>query len=212
MSRLAHEERGALCDTMLAAGPDAPTLCGTWGVADLAAHLVIRESARLDLAAGIVVPALAGRTNAATRSLAARTPFATLVERVRTGPPAWHPTRVARVDEAANLVEMFIHHEDVRRGTADANPRHLPQELTTALGKQLAKMAPLLLRGAKGVDVELVTAKHRKRVGTGHPVVEVHGHPGEILLFLSGRKGVAQVEFVGEKAAVATLTEADLGM
>lgn len=212
MSRLAQQERGALCDTMLAAGPDAPTLCGTWTTADLAAHLAIRESPRIDLAAGIVVPVLAGRTDAATRSLAARTPFAELVERVRTGPPAWHPTRVSRVDEAANLVEMYIHHEDVRRGGSDANPRRLPQELTTALGKQLAKMAPLLLRRAKGVDVELVTARHRKRVGSGHPVVEVHGHPGEILLYLSGRKGVAQVEFVGERAAVAALAESDLGM
>ena len=51
MTRLAQTERQALCDSLLAAGPDAPTLSGSWTAADLAAHLVIRESARVDLAA-----------------------------------------------------------------------------------------------------------------------------------------------------------------
>lgn len=212
MTRLAQTERQALCDSLLAAGPDAPTLSGSWTAADLAAHLVIRESARVDLAAGILVPRLSARTDSATRRLAARTPFAELVDRVRSGPPRWHPSRVPAVDEQMNLVEMFVHHEDVRRAATGARPRQLSQEMTTALSRRLGVMAPLLARGVEGVGVEIVTAKVRKRVGGDGPVVEIHGHPGEVLLYLYGRKSVAQVEFVGEPGAVARLASADLGV
>ena len=37
----AHDERLALCDTALTAGPDASTLDEGWTVADLVAHLHI---------------------------------------------------------------------------------------------------------------------------------------------------------------------------
>src|SRR5450756_1020791 len=57
----AHDERLALCDTALSAGPDAPTLDEGWTVADLVAHLYIRESDPL-AAIGVVVPPLAGLT------------------------------------------------------------------------------------------------------------------------------------------------------
>ena len=211
--RLARAERHALCDTLLAAGPTAPTLSGSWTTADLAAHLVLRESHRLDLAAGIVAPPLAQRTDQATRRLAEDTPFESLVEKVRSGPPAWHPTRLRALDEAANLVEMFVHHEDVRRARGVVNPRQLDQDMTDGLSARLVAMAPLLLRGVKDIDVELVTARTRKRVSRGRgPVVEIHGHPGEQILFLYGRKGVAQVEFLGDDASVASLSSANLGV
>ena len=58
-------ERQALCDTMLAAGPDAPTLCEGWSVLDLAAHLVVREN-RPDAGLGLVVRPLAGRLDRIT--------------------------------------------------------------------------------------------------------------------------------------------------
>src|SRR5258706_5048708 len=51
--RYARAERHALADTLLAAGPDAPTLCEGWATRDLAAHLVLRER-RPDAAAGIL--------------------------------------------------------------------------------------------------------------------------------------------------------------
>ena len=38
---VARLEREALCDTLLALGPDAPTLCDPWRTRDLAAHLVL---------------------------------------------------------------------------------------------------------------------------------------------------------------------------
>lgn len=212
MTRHAQAERHGLCDTLLAVGPDAPTLSGSWTAADLAAHLVIRESARVDLAAGILLPRLAGRTDAATRRMARDTPFAELVERVRSGPPRWHPSHLSRVDEQMNLVEMYVHHEDVRRAGSGTQPRQLSPGMTEALSRRLSVMAPLLTRGVKDVGVEIVTAKVRKRVGGTGPVVEVHGHPGEVLLYLYGRKSVAQVEFVGEPTAVARLSSADLGV
>jgi uncharacterized protein (TIGR03085 family) len=212
MTRHAQTERHALCDSLLAAGPTAPTLSGSWSAADLAAHLVIREGARVDLAAGILVPRLSARTDAATRRMAERTPFAELVERVRKGPPRWHPSRVPAVDEQMNLVEMFIHHEDVRRATGGTHPRQLGPGMKDALSRRLSMMAPLLARGVQDVGVEIVTARVRKRVGGSGPVVEVHGEPGEVLLYLYGRKTVAQVEFVGEPGAVARLADADLGV
>ena len=78
----AAAERRALCETLDRVGGDAPTLSGDWDAAHLAAHLVVRESRPLDML-GIVVPALAGRTERATRRLATTTPFPALVERVR---------------------------------------------------------------------------------------------------------------------------------
>lgn len=212
MTRLAQAERQALCDSLLAAGAGAPTLSGSWTAADLAAHLVIRESARVDLAAGILVPQLSARTDAATRRMAEQTPFTELVERVRSGPPRWHPSHLPAVDEQMNLVEMFVHHEDVRRARGGTQPRQLGPEMTTALSRRLGVMAPMLTRGVKDVGLEIVTAKVRKRVGGQGPVVEVHGHPGEVLLYLYGRKSVAQVEFVGEPSAVARLSSAELGV
>ncbi|HAP89500.1 MAG TPA: TIGR03085 family protein, partial [Arthrobacter bacterium] len=35
--------REVLAETLLAAGPDAPTLCRGWRTRDLAAHLYLRE-------------------------------------------------------------------------------------------------------------------------------------------------------------------------
>ena len=39
-----------------------------------------------------------------------------LVELVRTGPPFYNPMSLGPLNEAANSVEYFVHHEDVRRG------------------------------------------------------------------------------------------------
>ena len=77
MTRYAQLERHALADTMLAVGPDAPTLCDPWRVRDLAAHLILRET-RPDLAAGMFVPRLQARLERAQDELAA-TDFGELV-------------------------------------------------------------------------------------------------------------------------------------
>ena len=80
---LAQQERQTLCDLMIDAVPDAPTLCEGWRTADLAAHLVVRER-RPDSG-----PDSCGPRSPATRSESGnavrdRTPWAKLVD-IRAG-------------------------------------------------------------------------------------------------------------------------------
>lgn len=212
MIRHASIERAALCDTLLEVGPDASTLCGGWTTGDLLAHLLVREG-RPDATAGIYVPALAGRAEKAMADLRHRYDHETLVERLRQGPPAWHPARVAAVNEKVNLVEFFVHHEDVLRAGLGAPRRSLSAEHVAALGDQLAIMGTMLFRRTRGARVELVTAKRRTRIGSGDgPVVQIHGRPGEILLFGFGRRDVAEVELIGPPEAVETVRTTDYGL
>src|SRR6476661_6463955 len=144
MTHLAELERAALCDTLEAVGPDAPTLCDPWTTAQLAAHLVIRDR-RPDLAAGVVVPALAARLEHARRDYAART-WPEMVGLVRSGPPIWSPAWLVPVNEAVNLVEFFVHHEDVLRAGAVGPQRVVSDELQAALWARLRRLARVLFR------------------------------------------------------------------
>src|SRR5262249_34148163 len=128
--RFAPAERLALADALLAAGPDAPTLCEGWATRDLAAHLVLRER-RPDAGAGIVLKPLAGHTKRVQDRLASGDCRA-LAER-GPHPPALSLVRLSAVEEAMNLVEFFVHHEDVRRGTPDWTVRELPEAYERAL-------------------------------------------------------------------------------
>ena len=209
---LARAERLALCETLDRVGPDAPTLCDPWRARDLAAHLVLRES-RPDLAAGILVPLLAGRLDRHQSRLATQTPWPDLVDRVRNGPPAWSPTRVGAVDDAANTVEMVVHHEDVLRGDGVRGPRREPDPaLEAAAWSALGRMARLMFRRAT-VGVTLVapgygsTTAHR-----GDPVVTVTGAPLELLLTAYGRERAADVRIEGDPAGVQALRDAPLGL
>src|SRR5882757_8722515 len=144
MSGFARAERQALADTLIRVGPDAPTLCAGWNAADLAAHLVIREG-RPIAAMGIMIKPLASVTKRVQDQTRDRTPFPELVERVRKGPPVWSPTRLGAVHEAANTVEYFVHHEDLRRGVGDG-PRELGPDLADDLWNRLRKQSRLLFR------------------------------------------------------------------
>src|SRR6266496_1286185 len=115
------DERAALCDLFEELGPDEPTLCEGWRTRDLAAHLVVRER-RPDAAAGIMLKPFAGYTRHVQDGYAGK-PWAELVELVRSGPPALSPTRIPAVDRLVNSVELFIHHEDVRRAQPSWQPR-----------------------------------------------------------------------------------------
>ncbi|HIZ98366.1 MAG TPA: TIGR03085 family protein [Candidatus Janibacter merdipullorum] len=212
MIRHARAERAALCDTLLEVGPDAPTLCGDWTSGDLLAHLIVREG-RPDEAAGILLPRLAGRAERAMARLRERHDHETLVERLRQGPPRWHPTRVPAVDEQANLVEMFVHHEDILRAGLGAPRRSLSTEMVSALGDRLAVMGPMLFRRTTGATIEIATARWQTRIGKGSdPVVQIHGRPGEIFLFGFGRQAVAEIELVGPPDAVETVRTTSYGI
>lgn len=204
MTNYARVERLALCETLLRTGPDAPTLCEGWRTRDLAAHLVLREG-RPDAQIGMLVPALADRTAAVQERLASG-PFGDLVGAVRTGPPGWHPTRIAAVDQVVNTGEFFVHHEDVLRAEPGwTTPRAVPDALQRTLWRTCQVAGRLALRRAP-VGVELVADGYgRTVVRKGQPLVRVHGSPAELLLFAFGRRAVAQVPLDGPPDAVAAL-------
>ena len=203
-----RDERRALCALLDKTGPDAPTLCEGWTTGDLAAHLVLRES-RPDAAAGVMGGPLAPYTARMQQRLAAAKSYAELVAAFRDGPPRLSVFAIPRADEAANTVEYFVHHEDVRRGGDDWDPRELSADLTEALWKRL-KGARLFLRKLP-VGVELTredspgAAPYRVLRGGSPHVVAVTGTPAELTLWAMGRVTASRVRFDGPKAAINAL-------
>jgi uncharacterized protein (TIGR03085 family) len=194
----AQRERAALVETMRAVGPDAPTLCGDWTARDLAAHLVVRER-RLDATPGIAIPFLAGYTDKVQRQVAASAGWDDLLDKIASGPPLYSPFKL--LDPVANMGEMFIHHEDVRRAQIGWEPRQLDDSTVKALGRGLPIMARLTLAKAPArVSLRTQEGKTLAAVGRG-PELTVTGEPQELLLFISGRDAV-RLEFDGDAAAI----------
>jgi len=204
MSLLARTERASLSDLLDQLGGDEPTLCEGWRTRDLAAHLVLRER-RPDAAAGIALPFLAGWTSRVQQSLASGD-FRRLVYRLRTGPPLLSPMRPARLDEAANGIEFFVHHEDVRRAQPQWQPRPLGRAVDDLLWRRLRFMARRTWRRAPH-GVELVRADTGERIvarpaPAGAPTVTITAPPSELLLYVFGRRDHAIVERAGDPRAV----------
>lgn len=207
----ARQERAALCDLLDRLGPGAPTLCEGWATEDLAAHLVLRER-RLDAAPGIAIPFLSGHTRAVQERIKTRHPYPELVDLVRQGPPAWSPYGLPGLDELVGTVELFIHHEDVRRAQAGWAPRDLPAGLQDVLWRRLRTMARLLLRRSP-VGVVLRRTSGEKTAGRrASPVVIVSGEPAELTLFAFGRGEQAMVDYSGEPSAVDRLRQTRFGL
>ncbi len=215
----ARDERQALCALLDRVGPDAPTLCAGWRAADLAAHLVLRER-RPDAAIGLLVGPLRRHTERVQRRLIARTPYALLVETIRTGPPALSVYAIPGVDDRANFGEFFVHHEDVRRAQPGWEPRELDRAVTERIWRQL-RVARLLLRKVP-VGIEFARDDRPERAGgrgavrmtirAAAPVVTVVGPPAELLMWASGRTGAARVRLEGAEADVAALSRARWGI
>lgn len=194
----AQRERAALVETMRTVGPDAPTLCGDWTTRDLAAHLVVREG-RLDTTPGIAVPFLAGYTEKVRSQVAQSTDWDALLEKIASGPPLYSPFKI--LDPVANMGEMFIHHEDVRRAQTSWEPRPLDDATVKALGRGLPIMARLTLAKAPArVSLRTPQGKDLVTLGRGRALT-VTGEPQELLLFISGRDAV-RLEFDGDAALV----------
>jgi uncharacterized protein (TIGR03085 family) len=200
-------------------GPDAPTLCEGWKTGDLAAHLVLRES-RPDAAAGVMGGPLAGHTARAQQRLSSRRSYAELVEAFRNGPPRFSAFALPRVDEAANTVEYFVHHEDVLRAAPGWTRRELDPALSDALWARL-KGGSRLFFGKAPVGVELVRtdtapggssapdagttaapAQYRITAKRAAPLVSVSGTPAELTLWAFGRVGASHVTLEGPRAAI----------
>jgi uncharacterized protein (TIGR03085 family) len=204
----AKRERGALVATLREVGPHAPTLCEGWNTTDLAAHLVVRER-RLDATLGIAVPFLSGYTAKVQDKTAKSTGWDALVDLVASGPPLYSPFKL--LDPVANLGEMFIHHEDVRRAVDGWQPRVLDEAIATPLRRQLGLMSRMMLSKLPAQVVLQTPAGDRiARVGRGDAVT-VTGEPQELLLFVAGRDAV-RVEFDGDARAVAAVRAAPRGL
>jgi uncharacterized protein (TIGR03085 family) len=209
-----RDERRALCALLDETGPKAPTMCEGWTTLDLAAHLVLREH-RPDAGAGMLGGPLARYTAHVQRRIAARIPYDRLVQIVRDGPPRLSPFGLPGLDERANLVEFFVHHEDVRRAAPGWEPRTLPRGLTEELWRRL-RMTRLILRKVPvGVefardDVDQDNGGDRQlriTIRNGTPVVTVVGNPAELTLWALGRTTVARVRMDGAEQPVRALTD-----
>jgi uncharacterized protein (TIGR03085 family) len=200
VTNLATTERAALADLLDRVGPDAPTLCEGWLTRDLVAHLVLREG-RPDAAAGIVIGFAASWTTRVQRNLS-RGSFSHLVHRLRTGPPRWSLFRRPRINEAANNVEFFVHHEDIRRAQPDWQPRVLAKETEDLLWKRVRRPARLLLRSAPA-GIVLVRADTGERqvaraARDGEDVLTLTGMSQELVMYVYGRRTHAQVDRDGD--------------
>jgi uncharacterized protein (TIGR03085 family) len=222
MITVARRERHALCDTLSLLGERAPTLCEGWATRDLAAHLVMRES-RPDGAAGVILPPLSGYT-ARVQARIAQTPWVDLIDRVRSGPPRWSPLRWDLADRLANTVEFFIHHEDIRRAQPDWSGRPLDPGLEHELEAALRRMARLLCRRVRAGLILAITSTDAAgapaRTGAvrmitahkGSPTATLTGPPGELLLYLYGRRSHAAVEISGAPTAIASVESTKFGI
>lgn len=206
----ARSERADLSALLLDVGPNAPTLCEGWTTRDLVTHLILRENDSV-ASAGMFIAPLHKVLERRSYELSVRTAYPDLVARFRGGPTGISVFRVPGVDAAANLVEFFIHHEDVRRaGDAPLPPRDLPAEFEDVLWARLRVMSRMMFRKAPvGLRLERETGD-TIQARPGSRIVHLVGRPSELLLYSSGRATAARVEVVGEPAAVAELT-ASLG-
>ena len=208
-SSLARRERERLCDTALAVGEHAPTLCGDWDVKHLVAHLLVRERS-VTAAPGILIPALSSLTDRAMERTA-REELHTLVERLRDSRLV--PLALPLVDSLLNTLEYFVHHEDIRRAVPGWTPREVPAEDLDDLWAAIRPAGRGLVRPA-GVPVTIVRADTGERavLRRGRDGVVVTGAVPELVMFLFGRPEHAGLELTGPADAVLRLRKAELGI
>jgi uncharacterized protein (TIGR03085 family) len=204
-------ERAQLSDLFDELGPEAPTLLEPWTTRDLAAHLVLREHDPL-AGPGLVLSGAWGRFAERRRRALARRDFAGLLAMVRSGPPPGF-FRIGWVRRVPNLNEFFVHHEDVRRANG-RGPRSNEHAMDEALWRNVSRARWFLARRLRGAGLELQWAgtSQTVRARRGEPIARITGSPGELLLYLFGRQGAAQVEVSGTAATVEAVRRARFGM
>lgn len=210
MTSIAAHERALLCAEAQQVGPDAPTLCEGWTVKDLVVHLLLREGH--PASAGLVLPPLQGFLDRAMRK-ASQEEFPTLVKRLRHGPPVYSPFSLPKVGAALNLVEFYIHHEDIRRAQPSWEPRVLDAREQNGIWRAIRHAGRMLVTGADvGVVAERSDTGERVPLKKGHREVVVRGLPSEIALYVYGRQDHAHVDVLGSADDVASLGDAPLGI
>ncbi|HWS33818.1 MAG TPA: TIGR03085 family metal-binding protein [Actinoplanes sp.] len=208
MTNHARAERGLLADLLLRTGPAAPTLCEGWTTRDLAAHIVVRER-RPDSAAGLLIKPLEAYGER-VRLARAALPYEELVAQLRQ-PPTWSPVSNPLVDPLANTMEFFVHHEDVRRGAADWQPRLLSADFEAALWGNVKLVARTSLRRL-GITASIDPAGLPPIRNSADPQVRISGDAGELAMFFFGRQAATRVTVEGDPAVAERLRTARLGI
>ncbi|HEY3340006.1 MAG TPA: TIGR03085 family metal-binding protein [Propionicimonas sp.] len=206
-------QREALCDALDAVHPTSPTLCDGWTAHHLAAHVWLRESDAFRFATALVTRSR-DRVELRMAEVMTQRPYADLVAAIRRGPEGLSPFRLPGVEAIANTLEFFVHCEDVRRGTGNNTPRPTDLALEALCWKRVPAMARIFLRGcpvAVWIERE-VPPGEPVRIGTGPDIVTLVGAPSELLLHLFGRRAAANVEVIGEPAAISVLEHRRLGV
>jgi uncharacterized protein (TIGR03085 family) len=207
--------RDALVEALLAAGPGQPTLCEGWQTQHLAAHIVLRESS--PLVVGLVLRPFAQlldrRTMALGESAASPEAYQEIVDRIAAGPratarlrrharTAWltddiEESKLARrAAQATNLLEFFVHTEDIRRAQDRWAPRHLADAYADALFSEFTRQARLLYRREPaGVVLARSTGQRvvAKAADEGGQSRTVSGPAGELVMHGFGRRDNALV-------------------
>ena len=117
------------------------------------------------------------------------------------------------VDALVNTVEFFVHHEDVRRAAAgmDVRARSITSS-RTRWRRSIRRMGGVLARKAT-VGLELVAdGRDPMRLHKGTPAVTICGPIGECVLYVYGRKDVADVRLDGPPDAVASVAATPFGL
>ena len=205
MTSIAQSERTQLCALAQQLGPDAPTLCDGWTVRDLVVHLVLRDGH--PAAAAIVIPPLTPLLDRASERLA-RHDFDELVTSLRHGPPWYSPFAIPKVGEVLNLLEYYVHHEDIRRAQPDWAPRELPARTEEALWRAVSRAGKgLLVKSRVGITAERSDTGQSVSWSSGESSVVVRGLPSELALYAFGRREQSVVEKDGEPDAIASLDD-----
>ncbi|MCU6478880.1 TIGR03085 family metal-binding protein [Arthrobacter sp. A2-55] len=196
-------ERLALVATFRQADPDAPTLCEGWTVRTLLGHLVQREHnpwARMLDTTARPVPGQERRLGALVATARTAAGYEALVQQFAAGTGPLNP--MTWLGDGGQLLEYVVHHEDVRRGTGNKDPRTLPAGQLDALWKNLPLMARFTYRRCPvGVSIASpgrgTTAVHKAPSGSRPAAVVLAGDPVEVALCVSGRQRAANIEVTG---------------
>lgn len=197
-------ERTALVETLDEAGPAAPTLCEGWQTRHLLAHLILRETQPL-VAAGVMGGPLGERTERLTdeyaQQLADPASYRAAAQKFADLPGyGGIRKRWPAADAAMNTIEYLVHTEDVRRAAGNLGTREVPAETQQKIWDDLRSRGRLmagknypqgLVLEAPGYSPATVTVQAPK---PGKVATVLSGEPAELVLYLFGRQGVAQVK------------------
>ena len=198
------DERARLAHALSTVGPGQPTLCEGWQTQHLAAHVMLRERTPWRL------------TDRAISELAAqaenRVDFDDLVADVSQG-PRW-PAATSRAAETMNLLELFVHAQDVVRAQPGGVQAAADEVRTPAheasLWSHLQRFARLMYRPVPTGVILVVTDGPRavvRRPRRGHGSVVVSGPVGELIMHGFGRGTASTVRIDGTPRDVEVFSE-----